>query len=276
MDEHDGVTIGRGDCLELMDTLASGTVDLILCDLPYGTTSCPWDAVIPFGTLWGHYQRVLKPAGAVVLTACQPFASHLVLSNLPWYRYELIWEKTMATGFLDANRKPMRCHENILVFARGRTTYNPQMEPGEAYTAIKKNGSGSPSLTADPKILTGTWTTVNEGTRYPKSVLRFAHDDLKIHPTQKPVPLMEYLVRTFSDEGQLVLDNCMGSGSTGVACLATGRRFVGYERDGDFFEAAARRIADARVRLARPHAPPLRKPAPARPWTLFAGLEVPA
>jgi len=276
----DAVATYLGDCLEVMDAIPSRSVDLILCDLPYGTTACPWDAVIPFNLLWAHYDRVLKPAGAAVFTACQPFTAHLLLSNLPWFRQELIWEKTMPTGFLDANRKPMKAHENILVFARVRHTYNPQMTTGAAYTMVRgpRNGGGT-ALTADPQIRFSPWTTVNAGTRYPKTVLRFAHDKLKIHPTQKPVALLEYLVRTYSNEGELVLDNCMGSGSAGVACVNAGRRFVGIERDAGYYEAALGRIADAQFRLDRPHAPPARLLAPGKggtapkgPWSLFDGF----
>jgi site-specific DNA-methyltransferase (adenine-specific) len=257
-----------GDCRDVLPTLAEGSIDLVLADLPYGTTACAWDSVIPFAPLWENYKRLLKPGGAVVLTGSQPFTSTLILSNLQWFRYEMIWEKTMPTGFLDANRKPMRNHENILVFAQGRTTYNPQMRRGDPYVVRRSHGCGGEALTADPNILNGAWTTINEGKRYPKSVIRIPHDGVTVHPTQKPVALMEYLIRTYSNPGDAVLDNTMGSGTTGVACVATGRKFIGIEIDPAYVEIARRRIERPHARLARPG----KDDAP----FALAGLEAPA
>jgi hypothetical protein len=237
-----------GDCLERMAEIEAGSVDLIAADLPYGTTACEWDTAIPFGPMWAAFKRVLKPRGAVVLTACQPFTSGLVLSNRKWFRQALVWEKTLATGFLDCRRKPMKNHEDVLVFAAGRTTYNPQMEPGEPYVQRRRSRSGGAALTSDPKILHGPSETVNSGFRYPRSVMRFSNANFRsCHPTQKPVALFEYLIRTYSNPGETVLDPTMGSGTTGVACITTGRRFIGIERDPAYFAVAERRIAEARV-----------------------------
>lgn len=230
-----------------MARIADGSIDLVLCDLPYGTTACKWDAVIPFDRLWPHYRRVLSPNGAVVLTATQPFASSLVHSNRDWFRYELIWEKSKATGFLWARRRPMMAHENILIFAPGPTVYHPQKTPGAPY-ARKVRERTLDSLRQNQKVRGGTWTN-ETGDRMPRSVLYFktAETDGSFHPTQKPVALGEYLIRTYSDPGNVVLDNTMGSGSFGVSAVRSGRRFVGIESDPDHFATAQRRIAAARA-----------------------------
>jgi site-specific DNA-methyltransferase (adenine-specific) len=241
-----------GDCLALMSQLEPGSVDLVLADLPYGTTACRWDSVIPFGPLWAHYRRLLKPDGAVVLTACQPFSTKLINSNPKWFRYELVWDKVSTTGFLDANRRPMRRHELVLVFSPKAPPYRPQFEPGEPYRTTRKGKAIE--VLGNKKATLQDRETVNLGRRYPTSIIRFSNSTFavgrKVHPTQKPLALMDYLVRTFSDAGDLVLDNTMGSGTTGEACQRAGRRFVGIEADPGYFELATRRLDAARVELA--------------------------
>ena len=248
-----GYTLYHADCLDVLPTFPAASVDAVIADTPYGTTACRWDAPIPFEPMWAAIKHVVKRNAAVVLFGSQPFTSALVMSNPKWFRYELIWEKTMPTGFLDANRKPMRNHENVLVFADGRTAYNPQMRDGRPYTQVRR-ASGGPALTADPNILHGPSVTVNKGTRYPYSVFRTSNcePDRGLHPTQKPVALLDYLVRTYTNEGETVLDFTCGSGTTGVACLNTGRRFIGVELDEHYFDVAARRLeaAAAQKRLA--------------------------
>lgn len=238
-----------GDCLEVMGEIPDGSVDLVLCDLPYGTTACKWDSVIPFEPLWSHYRRLLKPRGAVVLTASQPFTSALVASNREWFKYCLVWEKSSATGVLDCKFRPLKAHEDIVIFSPAGCSngskppmqYSPQMSEGNAYTTRRKQTETQKSFSRSCVVRTDTHNT---GTRYPRSVLRFANET-GLHPTQKPVALMEYLIRTYSNEGETVLDNTMGSGTTGVACVKTGRRFIGIERDPGYFAIAEKRIAAA-------------------------------
>jgi site-specific DNA-methyltransferase (adenine-specific) len=232
-----------GDCLEIMPTLAAASVDLILCDLPYGTTQNKWDAVIPFEPLWAQYRRVLKNGCAAVLTCSQPFTSALVMSNPTWYRYDWSWHKSNATGHLNAKKMPMRQHEDVLVFASAMPPYNPQMfekeKPRKAQRSVKSKGSYGDAAE-------GVFRTVPAEQGYPRSVLEFSTAyharEAGLHPTQKPVALMEYLIRTYTNEGDTVLDNCMGSGTTGVACKNTGRNFIGIERDTTYFGIARKRI----------------------------------
>lgn len=234
-----------GDCLELMKSVPDGSVDLILCDLPYGTTRNKWDAVIPFDAMWSEYRRICK--GAIVLTAQTPFDKALGASNLEMLRYEWVWEKTHPTGHLNAKRAPMKAHENILVFYEKQPTYNPQMTHGHPRkTAVKRQ---------DESPLYGEQgfepISYDSSSRYPRSVLTFPSDKQRInlHPTQKPVALMEYLIRTYTNEGDTVMDNCMGSGTTGVACVNTGRRFIGMEQDPHYFLVATERIRRAALVL---------------------------
>ncbi len=231
------IDLRRGDCLKVMPTLEAGSIDLILADLPYGTTACKWDSVIPFAPLWENYKRLLKPRGAVVLTASQPFTSALVMSNPKWFRYEWVWEKNNATGHLDARRKPLRAHEDICVFGDSRPTYNPTMGEGKPFISRHRPGD-----TGDCYGDVRNYIWKNTGTRFPRSVLRFPNVSRTIHPTQKPVALIEYLIRTYSSEGETVLDNTMGSGTTGVACVNTGRNFIGIEMDAAYFKIAKKRI----------------------------------
>jgi DNA modification methylase len=245
MSSTEQVRLWQGDTLERMATIEDGSVDAILADLPYGTTACSWDAVIPFEPLWAQYRRVLKPKGAIVLTACQPFTTKLINSNPRWFRYEMVWDKVGSTGFLDANRRPLRGHENMLVFARGLTTYNPQFERGKPYRSIVK---ARKIETLGPKrALDKEYVIENDGRRYPRTIVRCPNSNGrgKEHPTQKPVDLFRWLVRTYTHAGELVLDNTMGSGTCGVASVMEGRRFVGIERDPGYFKVASRRIKEA-------------------------------
>ncbi len=223
--------------MEAMETIADESVDMILCDLPYGTTNHSWDKCLPLGLLWRHYWRIAKESAAVVLTAQQPFANSLVATARKYFRYELIWEKPVALGFLNAKKMPLRAHENILVFYKRLPKYRPQMTPGKPY---HKKASGQ------RRYVNGSAYTeiakVNEGLRYPRSVLRFAKGDVAGHPTEKPLALFEWLVRTYTDEGDLVLDNCVGSGTTAVACEMNGRRWIGIEKEEKYYEMAKERL----------------------------------
>lgn len=225
----------HGDCLELMAGIPDASVDLILCDLPYGTTQNKWDSIIPLDALWSEYRRICR--GAIVLTASQPFTSALTMSRADWFRHAWVWEKSAATGHLNAKRMPMKLHEDVLVFSKAPATYNPQgLVPFNKVT--KRGGNGGNFGVSGAE-------NFQEFTNYPRSILRFPSDSKTVHPTQKPVALMEYLIRTYSNEGDTVMDNCMGSGTTGVACKNTGRRFIGIERDAEYFEIARKRIEGA-------------------------------
>lgn len=224
-----------GDCLDLMRALPTASVDMVMCDLPYGTTQNKWDAVIPLADLWREYERICT--GAVVLTASQPFTSALVMSRSDWFRYAWVWEKSAATGHLNAKRMPMKLHEDVLVFSKKTAPYSPQgLVPFNKVTRRGNNGTNFGASGAE---------NFQEFTNYPRSILRFPSDPKPVHPTQKPLALMEYLVRTYTNEGGVVLDNCMGSGTTGVACINTGRRFIGMEMDAGYFA-----IAQGRIHLA--------------------------
>lgn len=229
----------HGDCLDVFDlVLADASVDLILCDLPYGTTRNKWDAVIPLDRLWAEYKRVCR--GAIVLTAQSPFDKVLGASNLEMLRYEWIWRKEAGTGFLNAKKAPLKDHENVLVFYRELPTYNPQMRTGfKPYKAKQGHVGSNYGAVREENV------SESDGDRYPVTVLDFPRDKNKVHPTQKPVALMEYLIRTYSNPGDTVLDNCMGSGTTGVACANTGRKFIGIERDDKYFEIARQRVEEA-------------------------------
>lgn len=240
------IEIGRGrfmlgDCLERMRDLPDASVDMILCDLPYGTTQNKWDAVIPFEPLWAQYWRVAKPGAAVVLTAAQPFTSALVMSQVRRFRYGWIWEKNNPSGHLNANRAPLRAHEDVLVFCRVAAPYNPQKTSGHPRkTVVSRDGSSSNYGSQKTSGYSST-------DRYPRSVQAVSVEPKRpgLHPTQKPVALFEYLIRTYTDEGMTVLDNCAGSGTTAVACERTGRNWVCIERDPEYFAKAVARVADA-------------------------------
>ena len=233
----------HGDCLQLMKDIPDGSVDLILCDLPYGTTACKWDSVIPFAPLWAQYKRILKPNGAVVLFAAQPFTTQLINSNMRDFRYCWYWRKSNVTGGIFAKVQPMRCIEDIAVFYRRKPTYNPQglrkLDGGKINAASKTNVYGQKK---NP--------SVQQYTGYPHHLLEFRKDAHQMHPTQKPVALLEYLIRTYTAPGETVLDNCMGSGSTGVACVRTGRNFIGIELEQKYFDIAAARSRDSERQMA--------------------------
>jgi len=227
----------KGDCLELMASIPPASVDLILCDLPYGTTQNKWDSVIPLDALWREYWRVAKPTAPIVLTAQAPFDKALGASCLRYMKYEWVWQKSRATGHLNAKRQPMKAHENVLVFYRAQPTYNPQGVRRKTTPTIRRGrcGNGTNYGKSDKDAL-------QEFFGYPKSILSIGSEGANVHPTQKPVALMEYFVRTYTREGDTVLDNTMGSGTTGVACMRQGRRFIGIERDPKYFNIAQERI----------------------------------
>jgi site-specific DNA-methyltransferase (adenine-specific) len=237
------VTLYHGDCLVEMAKVVDGSVDLILCDLPYGTTACKWDTIIPFAPLWAHYKRIIKQRGAIVLTASQPFTSVLVMSNVRWFKYAWTWDKVNGIrNHLNAKRQPMRQVEDVVVFYDSQPTFNPQMRSG-GYVSRKTKPGQSEGF--------GKVSRVDIGRRidalYPTNLLAIpSHNpNGSLHPTQKPVALMEYLIRTYTNPGETVMDNCFGSGTTGVAAVNTGRRFIGIEKDEGYFRAGEARIAAA-------------------------------
>jgi len=229
-----------GDCLDVMKNIPDKSIDMILADLPYGTTQNKWDTIIPFNLLWGGYERVIKTNGCIALFGQDKFMAKLMLSNEKYHRYNWIWHKTKGGGFLNANRMPLVYHEEIAIFYKKLPTYNPQFELGKPY--VKKavtNGDGRNYGKFD-RI--GT-VNINDGKRYPKSVIIFSNDNHhSLHPTQKPVELLEYLIKTYTKENELVLDNTMGSGSTIIACINTNRNYIGIEKDENIFNIAKNRI----------------------------------
>lgn len=236
------------DCLEGMKRIPDGSVDCIICDLPYGTTACKWDTIIPFEPLWEQYERIIKDNGNIVLFGTGLFAYKLALSNEKLFRYELIWKKSKCGSPLTAKFMPMKRHENIMVFGKSASAYYPQMEKGtpykRAYTPNKKNNMeyGIKGVSTD-----------NKGTRYPISVLDFAQQwrrQDQLHPTQKPVALIEYLIKTYTNEGETILDNCMGSGTTAVAAIRTKRNFIGFELQKEYFDIANKRIKEEQLQLS--------------------------
>lgn len=230
------VSLINSDCLEAMKNIADKSIDMILCDLPYGTTRNKWDEAINLQKLWKEYTRIIKQHGCIVLFGQPPFDKLLAVSNLKLFRYEWIWVKEQGTGHLNVNKMPLKKHENILVFYKKLPTYNPQFIKETPYKTISGRTSSNYGKQKD-KVL-----TVNSGYRYPTDILQFSRDKEKVHPTQKPIALLEYLIKTYTNEGDLVLDNCMGSGSTGVACVNTNRCFIGIEKDKNYFEIAKERI----------------------------------
>ena len=245
-DKTSELTINRiyhGDCLEVMKQIPDKTVDMILCDLPYGVTSrLNWDIRIPLEPLWEHYRRIITDNGAIVLTATEPFSSMLVMSNLGMFRYDLIWKKPYTTGFLNANRMPLRNHEQILIFYKKLPTYNPQKTKGEPYNRF------TPNAPPHYRGLQRTRTKNSDGSRHPVSVLQFKVDKERgYHPSQKPVDMGRYLIRTFTNPGDLVLDNACGSGSFCVSAVLEGRNFIGIEQEEEYWRIAKERVAAAQT-----------------------------
>ena len=230
----------NGDCLEVMKDIPNKSIDMILCDLPYGTTKCKWDIIIPFDELWEQYNRIIKDNGAIVLFGSQPFTSKLICSNIDNYKYDWIWDKKKSPNFRGVKYQPLIPYEIISVF--NTTKYNPQMVEGK----MRKKG-GYPSKNEEQAISRGTEIKINN-LYYPKAILEFSKANNKesgLHPTQKPIALLEYLIKTYTNENEVVLDNCMGSGSTCVACINTNRQFIGIELDKNYFEIAEKRIKEA-------------------------------
>lgn len=233
-----------GDCLDLMGQLPDASVDMVLADLPYGTSRNRWDSVIDLAELWTAYERIAKPNAAIVLTAAQPFTSILVSSNLGMFKYDWVWSKTIGSGQLNARRQPLRTHESVLVFYRKQPTYNAQMTAGAPYRATRRGSQWDDRGYNQQR----DHVAVNTGTRVPKTVLQVPNPRIRGgHPTQKPVELFEYLIRTYTDPGDVVLDNVLGSGTTAVAAEALERRWIGMEDDPEFVEMADRRIAEVRA-----------------------------
>ena len=236
-----------GDCLDVMQGIPDGSVDMVMTDPPFGTTACKWDSVIPFEPMWAQLKRITKPNGAIVLMASQPFTSSLIMSNVAMFRYEWIWDKVNKyTGALNANKMPMKRHENIAVFYSKLPAYNKQFRSGKPFNSKNNGGHGVHTVYGKGAE---SRQTINTGNHNPCSVLQIKGDNKKeagLHPTQKPVALMEYLIRTYTNPGETVLDFTMGSGTTGVAAANTGRRFIGIEMDADYFT-----IAQARIRKAQ-------------------------
>lgn len=245
--------LANGDCLEVMKEIPDGSIDMILCDLPYGTTACKWDSVIPFDALWEQYRRITKPSAAILLTAAQPFTTALIASNMNEFAYCWVWDKCFAANFVQAKRMPLRVHEDIVVFCKSGKTpaYYPQMVARDV--PIKKGGNKP--YAAIPIRQTDAARDFSESgktydQKYPETVIEFnCRDGRGHHPTQKPVALMEYLIRTYTKEGEVVLDNCMGSGTTGVACANTGRDFIGIEKEPGYYSVAKKRILGAECAL---------------------------
>ena len=236
------VNLMLGDCLERMKEIPDASVDMVLADPPYGTTACKWDSIIPLEPMWEQLKRIIKPNGAIVLFGSQPFTSSLIMSNITMFKYEQIWDKNKGTQPQLANIQPMKSHENILVFGKGKINYYPQKTKGDPYTRDNKQNHKEHSLSKGLKPI----KQVNTGFRFPKTVLMYPRDfsaQSRLHPTQKPVALMEYLIKTYTNEGETVLDFTMGSGTTGIACKNTGRKFIGIEKDETYFKIAQDRIA---------------------------------
>ena len=237
------IDLRKGDCLELMKDIPDKSIDAIIADLPYGTTACKWDTIIPFEPLWEQYKRIIKDNGAIVLFGSQPFTSALVMSNPKWFKYEIIWEKPNPSNPMLAKKQTLKNHENILIFYQNQCTFNPQMEirleKDKRHQTEKEKGIFK--HTGQKRIIPST----DSEYKYPMSVRKFNREQTGYHPTQKPVPLLEYLIKTYTNEGDTVLDNTMGSGTTGVACVNTNRNFIGMELDDKYFEIAKERIEKA-------------------------------
>ncbi|MDY4611491.1 MAG: site-specific DNA-methyltransferase [Sphaerochaetaceae bacterium] len=243
-------TLYCGDCLEVLPELPVASVDLVLTDPPYGTTACKWDTVIPMDRMWTDLHQVGKDCSAYVFTCCQPFTTALGNSNLSELRYAWAWVKNYSTDFLNVKRRPLRAHEDVLVFYRKQPTYNPQYWYSTPYKG-KSAASGKRKESECYRPIDDRTTGSEDGRRYPRSVLEIARDTSHHHPTQKPVALMEYMILTYTDPGDVVLDFTMGSGTTGVAAINTGRKFIGIDRDEKYFNIAVNRIEAAMNRISQ-------------------------
>ena len=245
---NEQIKLLKGDCLELMKDIPDKSIDAIICDLPYGTTACKWDIVIPFEPLWEQYERIIKNNGAIVLFGTEPFSSKLRLSNLKWYKYDWIWNKKRGSGFLNAKRQPLRNHEIISVFYKKQCTYNPQFTK-RVHERDFRNTVMKPESDIYGKINSYKSTITKDSPAYPKSIIEIRclinNEKEKVaHPTQKPIELMEYLIKTYTKEDEIILDNTMGSGTTGLACLKTNRQFIGIEKEKQYYDVAVRRALE--------------------------------
>lgn len=243
---EDDISLYNDDCFNILPQIKNGSVDMILADLPYGTTACAWDTVLPLDKLWDEYKRILKDNGVVVLTSSQPFTWKLCSSNPEWFKYEIIWEKPNGTNPLLVKRQPFKVHENVLVFYKKQGTYNPQMTQGKPYSGFSDNnktiGEVFSGSTSDNRGLTSKHRENLDGSRYPRSVIRCKQDRSGQHPTKKPVELMSWLIKTYTNPGEFVLDNTMGEGTTGVACVIEKRKFIGIEINKKYYDAAVESI----------------------------------
>lgn len=235
-------TLVNADCFDVFPFIEDKSIDAIICDLPYGTTACKWDSILPLDKLWNEYKRVLKPNGVILLTASQPFTTVLIGNDLKMFKYNLVWDKVAVTNPMLAKKQPMRCHEDILIFYNKQPTYNPQMRVG-----VKWSRAGKKQHTTDTL---GQNTLFNNGSdesemKYPKSIVTFSNADKtkNEHPTQKPLELMEYLIKTYTNEGDTVLDNTMGSGTCGLASIKNNRKFIGIEKEKQYYDVAVRRLS---------------------------------
>lgn len=232
----------NGDCLELMQTIPSQSIDMILCDLPYGRTHNRWDTTIPFEAMWEQYERIIKGNGCIALFCDGLFMAELMLSNRKMWKYNLVWDKVLSSGFLNANKQPMRSHEEIAIFYKSQPTYNPQKTKGEP-----NHSKGTRREQFNANYGKYSWADNHKvlgDMKHPKSIITVQkpHPSTMVHPTQKPIELLEWLIKTYTNEGDVVLDNCMGSGSTGVACVTTSRNFIGMELSQEYFDIAKERI----------------------------------
>jgi len=233
------------DCLEGMKRIPDKSIDMILCDLPYGTTACKWDSIIPLEDMWIQYKRIIKDNGAFVLTASQPFTTKLISSNMNMFKYNLVWEKPQGVDPFMAKKRPLNNIEDILIFFKKQPTYSPQYEIGKPYKVERDKKPRKNEIT---NTLMKPTITVNGGNRLPKRIIK-CNQERGLHPTQKPVALFEYLIKTYTNEGETVLDNCIGSGTTAIACINTGRFFIGFEMDKDYFDIANKRIEERQQSL---------------------------
>lgn len=240
------INLFNGECLEVMKDIETGSVDMILCDLPYGTTACKWDEIIPLDEMWNQYNRIIKQGGVIALTASQPFTSKLVMSNIKNFKVEWIWKKNAGSNFGSVRWQPMKEHEAVLIFSKGKSTYNPIMEERaeSGLSRVKTAVNYSTNAEVYGDSFKNEISSMRPDLRVPSSVQKF-NRERGLHPTQKPVALMEYLIKTYTNEGELVLDNCMGSGTTGVACKSLNRKFIGIELDETYFNIAKERIETA-------------------------------